>query len=91
MVQLVPHHQLPKGLSINYVVSRGEGIKNCQFYQVKIQLDKSGEGGQKLPILSRHSLWTAPNLYREGKQHVFIDNPSFILMRENQMLYTVGF
>ena len=35
---------------------RGGGVKNCQFYLVKRRL----RGGQKLPILRRHSLWTAP-------------------------------
>mgnify|MGYP007123638144 CR=1 FL=1 len=32
-----------KGLSINYVVSRGEGVKNFQFYLVKRQL-RGGKG-----------------------------------------------
>ena len=36
-------------------------------------------------LLPNHQL---PNLYWEGKQHVFIGNPSFIPMRENQILYT---
>ena len=38
----------------------GIGVKNCQFYLVKRQL-RGGGGGQKSPILRRHSLWTTPN------------------------------
>ena len=56
--QLLPHHQLPKGLSINYVVSRGGGGQKLPIVLSKNTI-KSGEGGQKLPILRRHSLWTA--------------------------------
>ena len=37
----------------------GGGVKNCRFYLVKRRL-RAGGGGQKLPILRRHSLWTAP-------------------------------
>ena len=33
--------------------------ENCQFYLVKRRL-RGGGGGQKSPILRRHSLWTAP-------------------------------
>ena len=48
-----------EGPSINYVVSvGGKGIKNCRFYTVKRRL--RGGRGQKLSILRRHSLWTAP-------------------------------
>ena len=35
-----------KGSSINYVVSEGEGVKNCRFYLVKRQL--IGGGGSKI-------------------------------------------
>ena len=38
---------------------RGEGAKICRFYLVKRQLRGEG-GGQKLPILRQHSLWTVP-------------------------------
>ena len=34
-----------KGPPINYVVSRGEGVKNCQFYLVKRQL-RGGRGSK---------------------------------------------
>ena len=37
--------------------SRGGEVKNCRFYTVKRRLR---EGGQKSPILRRHSLWTTP-------------------------------
>ena len=44
--------------------SQGEGVKNFRFYIVKRQL--RGGGGQKLPILRRHSLWTAPKIYENA-------------------------
>ena len=50
-----------KGPSINYVVSRGEGGQKFPILLSK-KTTKRGGGGQNLPILRRHSLWTAPNL-----------------------------
>ena len=50
---LTIHCQQRQGPSINYVVSGGK---------LKILLSKKRQlgGGQKSPILRRHSLWTAP-------------------------------
>ena len=35
-----------QGTSINYVVSRGEGVKNCQFYLHSKKTTKRGEGSK---------------------------------------------
>ena len=50
---------MPKGPSINYVVSVGEGGSLNDDLLLNKKDDKGG-GGQKSPILRRHSLWTAP-------------------------------
>ena len=48
------------GPSINYVVSRGEGGGQKLPILLSKKTTKRGGGGQKLSILRRHSLWTAP-------------------------------
>ena len=49
-----------KGPSINYVISRGEGGGQKMPILLSKKTTKRGVGGQKLPILKRHSLWMAP-------------------------------
>ena len=55
-------HVSSKGPSINYVVSVGGRPKDDLLHRpYLIKKDDKGGGGQKLSILRRHSLWTAPN------------------------------
>ena len=63
-----------KGPSINYVESGGRGQK----FQILLskKTTKRGGGGQKLPILRRHSLWTAPNhktMYKKIKKDLELE------------------
>ena len=46
---------------MNYIVSRGEGEGQKLLILLSKKTTKRGWGGQKSPILRRHSLWTAPN------------------------------
>ena len=51
------------GPSINYVISvggRGSPKDDLLHRPYFYKKDDKGGGGQKLPILRRHSLWTAP-------------------------------
>ena len=50
------------GPFINYVILVGLGSPKDDLLQRPYLIKKTtrGEGGQKLPILRRHSLWTAP-------------------------------
>ena len=57
------------GSSTNYVVSvggeGGEAPKTFYYIDPTYKKDKKGGGGQKSPILRRHSLWTGPlSIYR---------------------------